>query len=56
MSAEWKETAKGEASPAQIVAGVKNLLDAPHLVEQGSVVRERYRLGSTFQAGLLWKL
>jgi TonB-dependent receptor len=33
----------------------KNLLDAPHIVRQGSVVRERYTTGRVFSLGLSWR-
>jgi outer membrane receptor protein involved in Fe transport len=33
----------------------KNLLDAPHATEQGTVTREFYRVGRTFQLGFIWK-
>ena len=34
---------------------VKNLLDSPHEVTQGTVVRERYRTGRVFSAGVTWR-
>lgn len=33
----------------------KNLLDSPYVVSQGTVTRERYRIGRTVQAGLIWR-
>ena len=33
----------------------RNLLDAPHELTQGSVTRESYRVGRSFQAGLTWR-
>jgi outer membrane receptor protein involved in Fe transport len=33
----------------------KNLLDAPYETTQGSVTREFYRVGRTFQFGVVWK-
>jgi TonB-dependent receptor len=33
----------------------KNLLDAPYETVQGSVTRDFYRVGRTFQVGLIWK-
>jgi outer membrane receptor protein involved in Fe transport len=33
----------------------KNLLDAPHLVRQGPVVRERYTTGRVFSLGVSWR-
>ena len=36
-------------------ADFKNLLDAPHEILQGSVVRESYLGGRVVQAGLLWR-
>lgn len=33
----------------------KNLLDAPYETAQGSVTREFYRVGRTFQLGFVWK-
>jgi len=33
----------------------KNLLDAPYETVQGTVVRERYLVGRTFQLGFIWK-
>ena len=33
----------------------KNLLDAPYLLEQGPVTRERYRMGRTYTIGLSWQ-
>ena len=33
----------------------KNLLDAPYHVEQGSVIREKYRTGRVFTLGLRWQ-
>lgn len=33
----------------------KNLLDAPYETVQGSVTRERYVIGRTFQLGFVWK-
>jgi outer membrane receptor protein involved in Fe transport len=34
---------------------LKNLLDAPYRVEQGAVVRERYRVGRAYAIGLRWQ-
>jgi outer membrane receptor protein involved in Fe transport len=36
-------------------ADVKNLLDAPYRLTQGSVVREGYRAGRVFSIGFSWK-
>ena len=36
-------------------ADAKNLLDEPHRIEQGSVVRSSYRSGRTVQLGLQWR-
>jgi len=33
----------------------RNLLDAPYETVQGTVVRERYLVGRTFQLGFVWK-
>ncbi|HEY7233694.1 MAG TPA: TonB-dependent receptor [Gemmatimonadaceae bacterium] len=33
----------------------RNLLDAPYVVDQGTVTRERYRFGRTVQGGLIWR-
>jgi hypothetical protein len=33
----------------------RNLLDTPHELLQGPVVRETYRVGRTFQLGLTWQ-
>ena len=33
----------------------KNLLDAPHLVMQGGVIRERYTTGRVFSVGVSWR-
>jgi hypothetical protein len=33
----------------------KNLLDSPYRVTQGTVTRERYRIGQTVQVGLVWR-
>lgn len=34
---------------------LKNLLDTPHEISQGSVIRESYNGGRTIQAGVLWR-
>ena len=34
---------------------MKNLLDSPYEIRQGSVVRERYSAGRIFQAGVTWR-
>jgi hypothetical protein len=33
----------------------KNLLDAPHLVRQGDVTRERYTTGRVLALGVSWR-
>jgi hypothetical protein len=42
---------------SQSIAGkldAKNLLDAPHELKQGNVIRERYTVGRSFSFGLSW--
>ena len=50
VSARWAVTPK-----FTVRADFKNLLDAPHEILQGSVVRESYLGGRVVQAGLLWR-
>jgi hypothetical protein len=42
-------------SGAGIRLDARNLLDAPYLLEQGDLVRERYRLGRVYSFGISWR-
>jgi TonB-dependent receptor len=42
-------------SQVTLRSDLKNLLDVPHEILQGSVVRERYNTGRTIQAGVQWR-
>jgi len=43
------------SASVSVRADAKNVLDAPHRIEQGSVVRSSYRTGRTLQIGFQWR-
>ena len=47
---------QGVRSDVTVRLDLKNLLDAPYEIVQGTVLREYYRTGRTVQVGLQWKL
>jgi outer membrane receptor protein involved in Fe transport len=50
LSLRW-----GLSEQLTLRSDLKNLLDSPHRVMQGSVVREQYYGGRTIQAAVLWR-
>ncbi|HEX9730040.1 MAG TPA: TonB-dependent receptor [Gemmatimonadales bacterium] len=50
-SLRWQAT-----QPVGFKLDAKNLLNAPHEIMQGSVIRHRYTTGRVFSAGITWSL